>query len=172
MDFNPKENKTRKLTQQQVEEIRHWAAQGATQSSLCRHYGMSIGQIGRIVRGEAWKASLATGPTPAERDGTLARLLARQRLIDATDAEDPMLKTMAKEFQQVLDEPRGNEAQREFVWPPRVDTSDLVAEPAPSVEIPLSPLDGGDIPDAVEGAVDVLQDKARAQGVDIDKLLK
>ena len=171
MSFEMKENKTRKLTQAQVEEIRYWAAQGATQSSLCRHFGMSVGQIGRIIRGESWKASVtAAGPTPAQRDATLARLLAAQRLKD----ELPDMLADAKLFKEIMDQPRAHEPQREFVYPPRLNVEAELAELAVPVDpkIPLSPLDGGDIPDVVEGAVDVLQDKARAQGVDIDKMLK
>ena len=172
MSYQPKENKTRKLTQLQVEEIRQWAAKGATQSSLCRHYGVTIGTIGRIVRGESWVASIRPiGPSPAEHDATLARLLATQRQKDLDDAESPELRAMAQDFKAFLDEPRAQEPQREFVYPPRVDTRDLLDDGTPAAKIPLSPLDGGDLPDAVEGAVDVLQDKARAQGVDIDELL-
>jgi len=171
MGYQPKESKTRKLTQLQVEEIRQWAAQGATQSSLCRHYGVTIGTIGRIVRGESWVASIRPlGPSPAERDATLARLLAAQRLKD----ELPDMLADAKLFKEIMDQPRAHEPQREFVYPPRLNVEAELAELAVPVDpkIPLSPLDGGDIPDVVEGAVDVLQDKARAQGVDIDKMLK
>lgn len=169
MNYHSKDSKARKLTQQQVEEIRQFAAQGATQSSLCKHYGVTIGTIGRIVRGESWVTSIRpVGPSPAEQDATLARLLAAQKLKD----ESPEMLADAQLFQRVLDEAPAT-AQREFVYPPRLNVeAELTQISAPAVEIPLSPLDGGDIPDAVEGAVDVLQDKARAQGVDIDKLLK
>lgn len=169
MERNLKESASRKLTQLQVEEIRQHAAKGITQGSMARHYGVSIGQIGRIVRGESWSISAqSAGPSPAQKDATLARLLATQRLKD----ESPELLAMAKEFQALLDEPRGEEKQREFVYPPRLNIDSVAELGAASIEIPLSPLDGGNIPDAVEGAVEVLQNKARAQGADIDKLIK
>jgi transcriptional regulator with XRE-family HTH domain len=38
----------------QVLEIRERYSQGETQGSLCRAFGVSIGTIGRIVRGETW----------------------------------------------------------------------------------------------------------------------
>ena len=43
-----------KLTQAQVDEIRRLYAEGYTQGSLCRHFRVSIAQIGRIVRNESW----------------------------------------------------------------------------------------------------------------------
>lgn len=43
-----------KLTPSQVLEIRLKFNEGRTQGSLCREYGVSVGQIGRITRGEAW----------------------------------------------------------------------------------------------------------------------
>ena len=192
MEFQPKGSQSRKLTQAQVDEIRHWISKGATHGSLARHFQVSAGQIGRIARGESW-APTAGRPqdmSPANQDAFLQRARAQAQLMN----ESPTTLAMAKEFKAVLDEPR--EAQQEFVYPPPgfthlqtetlkdlspAETADseailarLVAgqQAKSSIEIPLSPLDGGDIPDVVEGAVDVLQDKARAQGVDIDKLLK
>lgn len=44
----------RKLTPGQVAEIREDYAAGVTQGALCRRFGVSIAQIGRIVRGESW----------------------------------------------------------------------------------------------------------------------
>lgn len=168
MNFELKRNPSRKLTLQQVEEIRRWAGQGATHGSLARHFRVSAGQIGRIVRGESWSVEnqLPQELSPANQDAMLTRLLAAQQMKDTS----PEMLQMAREFKAVLDEPQ---VQREFVYPPRLNVeAELTQLSTPSVEIPLSPLDGGDTPDAVEGAVDVLQDKARAQGVDIDKLLK
>lgn len=43
-----------KLNWQIVREMREAFAQGATQGSLCRKYGVSINTVARIVRGEAW----------------------------------------------------------------------------------------------------------------------
>ena len=47
--------------------MREAYARGATQGELCRRYKMSIGQVGRIVRGESW--SQYTNPA-AEEEST------------------------------------------------------------------------------------------------------
>jgi hypothetical protein len=46
--------KSAKLSASQVAAIRESYANGATQGQLAREYGMSVGQIGRIVRRENW----------------------------------------------------------------------------------------------------------------------
>ena len=66
--FGKNHSKAAKLTGTQVMEIRARYLEGETQGSLCREFNVGIAQIGKIVRGEAWKGL----PTP-------------QRL--ATDAE-------------------------------------------------------------------------------------
>lgn len=43
-----------KGSQETADFIRGDYLNGMTQGALCRKYGYSIGQIGRIVRGEAW----------------------------------------------------------------------------------------------------------------------
>lgn len=72
------------LTAEQVLEIRQRYSQGETQGSLCREFGVSVGTIGRIVRGETWKqfsgprAEAAPDMTPvsqSEIDQSLARVL-------------------------------------------------------------------------------------------------
>lgn len=60
MAFQRRNTRSAKLTSTQVLEIRQRYADGETQASLCRAFGMAIGQIGRIVRGESW----AHLPTP------------------------------------------------------------------------------------------------------------
>lgn len=44
-----------RLTATKVLEIRQRYASGETQGALSRDYQVSVGQIGRIVRGEAWQ---------------------------------------------------------------------------------------------------------------------
>ena len=64
-----------KLTFEQVQEIRRHYVDGATQNALCKHYGVSIGTIGRIVRGESWKAGAAAGRgSQAEIDASQRKL--------------------------------------------------------------------------------------------------
>jgi hypothetical protein len=78
-----KGNATRKLTQQQVVEIRQLYGEGYTQGALSRHFGVSIGQVGRIVRGESWQAGAGNRlPTTAEMDKTLGNLLRMQQQVE------------------------------------------------------------------------------------------
>ena len=64
-----------KLTFEQVQEIRQHLVEGATQSALCKYYGVSIGTIGRIARGESWKAGAAAGRgSQAEIDASQRKL--------------------------------------------------------------------------------------------------
>lgn len=44
-----------KVTGEQVLDIRSKYAEGWSQGRLARHFALSVGQIGRIVRGEAWQ---------------------------------------------------------------------------------------------------------------------
>lgn len=75
--FERKNSKAAKLTLEQVQDIREHYANGATQGSLCRYYGVTIGTIGRIVRGETWTGGAAVGKgTQADIDASLARLQA------------------------------------------------------------------------------------------------
>lgn len=82
--FERRNAKASKLTPSQVVEIRRRYAEGATQNALCREYQMSIGQIGRIVRGESWH-SLEGGAiaSPAMAKASEAAFLAKL----AADAE-------------------------------------------------------------------------------------
>ena len=46
-----------KLSPSQVLELRTlYAEQGWSQGRLARHFGLSVGQVGRIVRGESWQS--------------------------------------------------------------------------------------------------------------------
>lgn len=54
-----------KLTPTKVLEIREKYSNGATQSSLCKEYDVSIVQIGRVVRGEVWQSVI---PPPTADD--------------------------------------------------------------------------------------------------------
>lgn len=72
-------NTSRKLTLELVQQMRKDYGDGATQGALARYYGVSVVQVGRIVRGECWMEGAGVRmPTQAEMDATLARLLAIQ----------------------------------------------------------------------------------------------
>ncbi len=75
--FERKNSKAAKLTPEDVRAIRKYYAEGATQGDLCRHFGVSVGQIGRIVRGERWRGKAADEmKTAAEAERSLARVQA------------------------------------------------------------------------------------------------
>jgi hypothetical protein len=52
--FKQQNSRAAKVTSTQVYDIRRRYAEGETQASLAREYKLSVNQIGRIVRGEAW----------------------------------------------------------------------------------------------------------------------
>ena len=62
MGFGNRNTKSAKLTLTKVAEIRERYETGETQGSLARMFGVSIGQIGRIVRGESWQQREAQAP--------------------------------------------------------------------------------------------------------------
>lgn len=107
---NNKRQGNRVLTYSQVQEIRTLYEAGSTQSVLCKQYGVSIGQIGRIVRGESWQdadpAVLTNKPKTAEdAQASLAKVQAMLAQPDALVAElrgidsiSPEVKEKAKEF--------------------------------------------------------------------------
>jgi hypothetical protein len=77
-----KGNATRKLSLEKVQQIRQLYGEGYTQGALSRHFGVSIGQVGRIVRGESWQDTAGNRlPTQAEADKTLENLLALQQQV-------------------------------------------------------------------------------------------
>jgi transcriptional regulator with XRE-family HTH domain len=61
-----------KMTPQKVISLRHLYAEGKTQRELCSIFGLSIAQVGRIVRGESWRQF----EQPAHQD-EIAQSLAR-----------------------------------------------------------------------------------------------
>lgn len=140
MQFIPKNKQAKKLTLEQVGEIRRYYAEGATQGELCKYFKVSIGQIGRIVRGESWVETAGEREaSPREMQETAERLLALQQKINSA----PQIATMAEEFERTL---------KQHI-------------PRPS------PLDGGGEVKELEGLTE-LEERARAMGVDIEKLRK
>ena len=79
----------RKLSGMSVGEIRRRYSSGETQGALSRDYGVSVGQIGRIVRGESWQNSAVLAqhrpPEMPQEDSNamIERLLALQAQKDA-----------------------------------------------------------------------------------------
>jgi hypothetical protein len=55
MAFRSGNSRASKIAPAQVLDLREKYAQGRTQGSLAREYRLSVGQVGRIVRGESWQ---------------------------------------------------------------------------------------------------------------------
>lgn len=55
-----------KLTAAQVAEMRQRYREGWSQSKLANHYGVGIGHVGRIVRGEVWQTLESGWSSPNE----------------------------------------------------------------------------------------------------------
>lgn len=71
-----------KLTGEAVLEIRQRYVNGESQGSLARAFQISVGQIGRIVRGESWIETAQVEDPQGIRDAaadSLARLLQMQK---------------------------------------------------------------------------------------------
>jgi hypothetical protein len=66
--FQRHNSRAAKLNASQVAEIRQLYEEGWSQGRLCREYGMSIGQIGRIVRGESWRDYRMPDRIPTEEE--------------------------------------------------------------------------------------------------------
>ncbi len=89
--FNQGNVRAGKLTPTLVHDMRLEYAAGATQGSLARKYGISIGQVGRIVRGECWQQY----SNPAAESSTPIRQLSPEEL--SREAQESAAR-MAQEF--------------------------------------------------------------------------
>ena len=111
MVFEARNKKAQKMTAGEVAELRQLYGQGATQGELCRRFGIYVGQVGRIVRGESWQAGAgARMPTQEESDATLGRLLALQQAVNDGLVEPPApppkpapIEPLAPELQAKVD---------------------------------------------------------------------
>lgn len=81
--FSRGNTRASKLRASQVQEIRTLYAAGHTQGALARDYGVSIVQIGRIVRFEVWQHLPPPGPSDAEIRESEQRMLAEQERLAA-----------------------------------------------------------------------------------------
>lgn len=107
-----------KLTPSDVFEMRRlYADEKWSQGRLARHFGVSVGQVGRIVRGESWQqyeqplsdaqvehrgiVSGEPAPTPQEIEASELALLAKlnTRVSETTPQEDPLEEIMRRRSQ-------------------------------------------------------------------------
>lgn len=109
--FTAGHRRSAKLSADQVRRMRELYSEGATQGSLARAFGVSVGQVGRIVRGESWQSyqriltdqeieeqveeqALAAGAD--EIDTSAALLLEKLRSSEPEPDHDPLEEIMQR----------------------------------------------------------------------------
>lgn len=129
------------LTASKVAEIRQLYGKGAvTQGQLSRDYGVSVVQIGRIVRGEVWQG---LGPVQAgakELEESAQRMLELQERLDRGEVERNKVEAERKLPSHDLT-PQSVRDKAAMYLDPRAA---LGTAKANERVIPLSPLEGGD----------------------------
>lgn len=96
--FGQNHTKAAKLSAEQVRQIRElYANSSASQGQLARDFGISIGQIGRIIRGEAWQQVPATAATREQLALSAQRMLELQEAERKLSAEERMIRDIAEE---------------------------------------------------------------------------
>lgn len=104
-----------RLTPAQVLRIRelYWQ-QNFTQRKLCAMFNVSIGTIGRIVRGESWRAFGGVGTHANATEQPAAQGLLDEALVRGAPAADSpeILASLAK-VQALLDEDKPKEEPRD-----------------------------------------------------------
>ena len=114
--------KNAKLTQALVDRMRErYAAGEATQGDLAREHYMSVGQIGRVLRGESWPSGPRFGARSEELDASLQRLLLVQKEVDEKNAREKMAAAIAaakpldgdKLVDELTGDPNGRPAKAE-----------------------------------------------------------
>lgn len=81
--FTMRNTRAAKLTASKVLEIRDFYEMGhVSQGQLARDYGVSVVQIGRIVRGEVWQSLRGAQASPEALADSAARLLLVQQDVE------------------------------------------------------------------------------------------
>ena len=124
MKFRKGNIRASKLTASEVFAMREAYARGATQGELCRRYRLSVGQVGRIVRGESWSeysnpAVEDEGPVrtaPAD-DDEIARLAAEslRQLQNKMAAENAPAEQFISDRKEDLEEEITAERQEQLL---------------------------------------------------------
>lgn len=107
-EFQRRNVRASKLGVKQVQDIRKLYGRGdCTQGQLARDYGVSVVQIGRIVRGEVWQG-LPQEVTAIELDATAKRLLElQQSLVDKMNDGIAAERELAAMPDKMVDELKG-----------------------------------------------------------------
>jgi len=127
-----------KITPGQVMEVRERYAAGATQGALAREFQMSVGQIGRIVRGESWSRLPQRMATEEELR------LSAQRLMELQERVNAGLEGPLETPKPLMPEMPLSEAVKEKLRSFGMERlAGKAADPAPRT-IPPDPLSGGE----------------------------
>jgi len=95
--FWPRNTKSAKLNAGQVMEIRaRYRKGGITQGQLCQEYGVSVVQIGRILRGEVWQ-NVPDPVTEEDLNASAARLMEVQKGLSRDRMAEDIAKAREKE---------------------------------------------------------------------------
>lgn len=157
--FTRRNGKAAKLTLDQVGTIRRAYDAGATQGELARHFGVTIGTIGRVVRGETWVGQARPGEgTQAEIDESKARLA---RMLGLKGAEELGRVEIPREALAKAEPPK------------RPSFDEIWGAHTQRAAMPPSPLDGGDAPSEGDGTgLQRVQEVAAKEGLDVELALK
>lgn len=161
--------KASKLTLESVREIRRLYGEGYTQGSIAKYAGVTIGTIGRIVRGETWcEGAGDRAPTALEIKTSEQRMVALAQQIERENApgmrqDVPAVPVAAPRVElPVSEEARA----RANVYLGYGETPKR-ASPPPSL------LDGGDAPTEATGeGLAKLEEVAQEEGLDVEIALK
>jgi hypothetical protein len=80
--FNRHNTRSAKLSATDVYNIRQRYTEGESQGSLAREFQVTVGTIGRIVRGESWQA-FAPQKGPSDVQASLMRAIALKEQLEA-----------------------------------------------------------------------------------------
>lgn len=139
-NFGKRNTKASKLTPAVVLQMRQDYEAGATQGELCRRYDISVGQVGRIVRGESWRGLGPAAVNPLEVQLSAARVAAELQM----RTNDPVLDENLELMRQI---------EREM--------------PVGGRPVRVSLLDGGDAQAEGEGGLTALQQRMKDAGADV-----
>ncbi|MBV5322741.1 MAG: hypothetical protein JZU60_02765 [Ilumatobacteraceae bacterium] len=133
------------LTPSKVMEIRKFYEAGTvTQGQLSRDYGVSVVQIGRIVRGEVWQG---LGPVAAgvrELDASAEAMMELQREIDRKGLIAKVVEAKGPTWAESQLTPEAKARLGLFRDLPQVPEVERPSGTTKQRAAPLSPLDGGD----------------------------
>lgn len=97
--FGRSNTRSAKLSPTEVLDIRIKFADGATQGSLAREYGVTVGTIGRITRGETWQQF-----TKVESQREIEEREMRERVMMASASQptsEEILESQRKLFEKL-----------------------------------------------------------------------